>query len=164
MKCIRDFALELFMMLVEAANQLLLDPTSWAAYAFNDHFLVIKDPKEQYNIRVKSRIGGIKFEGFTYMPDALEVAGQITKARTENLRLITIISDGWPYGYPNINVALNETIETLQGGNIVLLGIGAKSRRMESFFKEHCTAYTLRELKKDFSRMYLKRSRIAVDM
>ena len=163
MKCIKDFALELFMMLIEAANQLLLDPTSWAVYAFNDHFLVIKDPKEQYNIRVKSRIGGIKFEGFTYMPDVLEVAGQITKARNENLRLITIISDGWPYGYPNINVALNETIETLQRGNIVVLGIGAKSHRMESFFNDHCTAYTLRDLKKKFSNLYLKRSRIAVE-
>jgi len=163
MKCIKDLALKFFVMLIESANQLLLDPTSWSAYAFNDRLLVIKDTKEQYNARVKSRIGGIKFDGFTYMPDALEVAGQIIKARTENLRLITIISDGWPYGYPNINVALNETIETLQGGNIVVIGIGAKSHRMESFFNNHCTAYTLRDLTKKFSNLYLKRSRIAVE-
>jgi hypothetical protein len=163
MRYLKDFALELFVMAAEAANQLLLDSASWGMYAFNDRFLVIKDSKERYNIRVKSRIGGIEFEGLTYMPDALEIAGQIIKARNENLKLITVISDGWPYGYADIDVALSTTIDTLERGNIAVIGIGVKSRLMQVFFKNHCTVYTLRDLKKKFSNLYMEASRIAVE-
>lgn len=163
MKCIKDFALELFVMAAEAANQLLLDPTSWGLYAFNDRFLVIKDLKERYNVRVRSRIGGIKFEGLTYMPDALEIAGQIIRRRNENLRLITVISDGWPFGYSNIDRALSKTLDTLERRNITVLGISAKSRRMKFFFKNYCVVYTLRDLKKKFSNLYMTASRIAVE-
>jgi len=132
-------------------------------YAFNDRFLVVKDPRERYNQRVRSRIGGIEFEGFTYMPDALKVAGQIIKERNENLRLIAIISDGWPFGYSDVEDALSEVVGTLQKRNIAVIGIGAKSRRMGFFFKNHCTVYTLRDLKKKFSNLYMNASRIAVE-
>jgi len=161
MKYIKDFALEIAAILAEIANELLLDPTSWGMYAYNDRLLVIKDLRERYNVRVKSRIGGIKFEGFTYMPDALTIAGQILKERAENLRLIAIISDGWPYGYSEVNAALSEILNTLTGGNISVIGIGARTRRMEFFFKSNCTAYTLRDLSKKFSNLYFEVSNIA---
>jgi von Willebrand factor type A domain len=163
MNGVKDFALELFQILADAANELLLDSASWALYAFNDRFLVIKDPKERYNVRVKSRIGGINFEGFTYMPDALTMAGQVIKSRPENLRLITVISDGWPYGYPDINVALSETLKTLQGGSVAVIGVGAKSRRMEFFFRSNCAVYTLRDMTKKFSNLYFDASRVAAE-
>jgi len=163
MKHIMDFAVELFVMAAEAANQLLLDPTSWGMYAFNSHFLVIKDPKERYNIRVKSRIGGIEFEGSTYIPDALETAGKIIKTRNENLRLIMVITDGWPSGYNDINPALSKTMESLERANIAVLGIGAKSQQIGSCFKKNCAVYTLRDMKKKFSNVYLGASRIAVE-
>lgn len=163
MKCLRDFALELFLMLADAANELVLDSTSWALYAFNDRFLVIKDPKERYNVRVKSRIGGIDFSGLTYMPDALSVAGQVVKAKSEHLRLIIIISDGWPYGYQDINAALSGILNTLQKGNIVVVGVGAKSRRMGFFFKPNCAVYTLRDLNKKFSTLYAEASRVVAE-
>ncbi|MEM3730854.1 MAG: hypothetical protein QW667_01535 [Candidatus Bathyarchaeia archaeon] len=162
MKHIKDFALELYLILAEAANELLLDPTSWALYAFNDRFLIIKDPKERYNIRVKSRIGGINFGGFTYMPDALTIAGEIMKTRSDKLRLITVISDGWPYGYPNINVSLTETLSTLQA-NMTVVGIGAASNRMSFFFKSNCAVYTLRDLTKKFSAIFVEASNTAAE-
>lgn len=163
MRCIRDFALELFVMAGEAANQLLLDSASWGMYAFNDRFLVVKDPRERYNQRVKSRIGGIEFEGFTFMPDALRIAGEVIKQRNENLRLITVISDGWPFGYESIDDELSEVLGTLQERNIAVIGIGAKSRRMQLYFKNYCLVYTLRDLKKKFSNLYMQASRIAVE-
>lgn len=163
MKCIKDFALELFVMSGEAANQLLLDPTSWGMYAFNDRFLVVKDPKERYNQRVKSRIGGIEFEGFTFMPDALRIARDVIKQRNENLRLITVISDGWPFGYEGIDDELSEVLGTLQKRNITVIGIGAQSRRVQLYFKNYCVVYTLRDLKKKFSNLYMEASRIAVE-
>jgi hypothetical protein len=163
MMCIKDFALELFVMSGEAANQLLLDSASWGMYAFNDRFLVVKDPKERYNQRVKSRIGGIEFEGFTFMPDALRVAGDIIKQRNENLRLITVISDGWPFGYEGVDDELSEVLGTLKKLNIAVIGIGAKSRRMQLYFKNYCLVYSLRDLKKKFSNLYMEASRIAVE-
>ena len=163
MRCIRDFALELFVMAGEAASQLLLDSASWGMFAFNDRFWVVKDLKERYNQRVKSRIGGIEFEGFTFMPDALRVAGDVIKQRNENLRLITVISDGWPFGYEGVDDELSEVLGVLQKGNISVIGIGAKSRRMQLYFKNHCLVYTLRDLKKKFSNLYMEASRIAVE-
>jgi len=163
MKCQKDFALELLIMLSEVANELLLDQHSWAAYAFSDRLWIIKDLKERYNTRVKSRIGGIKFEGMTYMSDALKVAGQIIKPRTDSMRLITVISDGWPFGYADMSTALSETVNTLTKGNISVVGVGAQSRRMESHFKSCSTVYSLRDLTRRFSHLYMAASNAAAE-
>ncbi|NIO37626.1 hypothetical protein GTO27_07975 [Candidatus Bathyarchaeota archaeon] len=163
MGVIGDFALQLFIMALESANQLLLDPGSWGAYAFNDRFLVVKDLNERYNVRVKSRIGGIRFEGFTFMPDALKVAGNIIKKRNENLRLIMIISDGWPLGYESIDEELAEALDTLRKARVAVIGVGARSRRVQLYFRNHCLVYTLRDLKRKFSNLYMEASRVAVE-
>jgi hypothetical protein len=97
------------------------------------------------------------------MPDALTVTGQLLKPRTENMRMITIISDGWLNGYPDMSTALVETLNKLGGRNISLIGIGAKTRRMEFFFKTNCSVYTQRDLTKKFSSLYFGASQIAVD-
>lgn len=161
MKCNREFALELFIILSEVANEVLLDPHSWGVYAFNDNFYIIKDPKERYGPRIKSRIGGLEFEGLTYIPDALLLAGKIMKARAENMKLITVISDGFPLGYDKMESALSETVRMLEGGSISLMGIGAKSQRMKSFFKSNCPVYDLRDLTKKFSNLYFEANRVA---
>ncbi|MBC7131101.1 VWA domain-containing protein [Candidatus Bathyarchaeota archaeon] len=163
MKSVADFAMEIFLMMAEAANELLLDPTSWALYAFNDRLFVIKDMKERYNVKVKSRIGGIRFDGFSYIPDALNIAGEIMKTRNDKLRLVTVISDGWPYGYPNIATALTETVNTLESRQIVPVGIGAKSTRMSIYFRSNCSAFNLRDLTKQFSKIFIEESRIAAE-
>ncbi len=161
MNCTRDLALELFLMLTEVANELLLDPHSWGAYAFSDRLLVIKDFRERYNTRTRSRIGGIGFEGMTYLPDALTLAGQVIKSRNENMKLITVVSDGWPYGYTDVDMALKRTLNNLTGRNISIIGIGVQSRRMECFFKSCSTVYSLRDLTKKFSNLYFEASNVA---
>ncbi len=163
MKCQKAFALELLIMLSEVASELLQDPHSWGTYAFNDRFLVIKDIKERYNTKVKSRVGGIDFEGMTYIPDALTLAGQVIKSRTDNMRLITVISDGWPYGYADMNNALSETLNTLTKGSISVIGVGAQSRQMKCFFKSCSTVYSLRDLTKKFSNLYMEASNVSAE-
>ena len=163
MECIKDLALEILIVLADAANEALLDPNSWGVYAFSDRLFIIKDFKERYNARVKSRIGGLKFEGFTYTPDALSFAGQVIRSRAESMRLITIISDGWPFGYSGIKNSLSETVDSLTKCNISLVGIGAQTRRMKSFFKSNCSVYTLRDLTKQFSNLYLEASRVTAE-
>jgi Txe/YoeB family toxin of Txe-Axe toxin-antitoxin module len=163
MKYLRDFALEILTILGDSANELLLDPTSWGMYAFSDRFFIIKDPKERYNIRVKSRIGGIKFEGSTLLSDALTVAGQIVKSRAENLRLITVVSDGYQYTSAGMPDTLLPTIDELEARSISLIGIGTKSKRMESLFKTNCSVYNLRELSRKFSHLYMSASIVAAE-
>lgn len=163
MKYLKDFALELLLILADAASELLLDPTSWGMYAFNDRLLVLKDPKERYNVRVKSRIGGLKFEGSTLLSDALDVAGQIIKTRAENMRLITVISDGYSSEYSKPDNTLVQTMTTLEGRSISLIGIGAKSRRVESLFRSGFSVYSLRDLTRRFSNLYLSASRVAAE-
>lgn len=163
MKVMKDFALEILTILGDVANEILLDPSSWGMYAFNDRFFIIKDQKERYNERVKSRLGGVKFEGSTYLPDALDLAGQIIKVRSENARLITVISDGWPRGYSDMDAALSKTLNSLLRANITVIGVGTRTHKMETLFKTFCTVYDLRDLSKKFSNVYFETSRVAVD-
>lgn len=159
----KDFAQEILVILGEVANELLLDPLSWGMYAFSDRFFIIKDIRERYNASARSRIGGLTFDGLTYMPDALSVAGQLIKSRAENMRMITVISDGWPFGYADMNAALSEAIKTLEGGSISLVGVGAKTNKMEGFFRSNCAVYTLRDLTRRFSNLYMVASRVAAE-
>jgi hypothetical protein len=150
--------------LAETAKELLIDPTSWGLYAFNDRFIILKDLTERYGPKVKARIGGLRFEGLTYMPDALLLAGGLLKGRAENLRLVTVVSDGWPYGYGNISTATRETLDLLEKGEIVVIGIGVKSQAVGDFFRLNCNVKSLRELTKKFSNLFLEVGRGAVGL
>jgi Mg-chelatase subunit ChlD len=150
--------------LAETAKELLIDSTSWGLYAFNDSFLILKDTTERYGPKIKARIGGLQFEGLTYMPDALRLAGEILKKRAENLRLLTILSDGWPYGYSNVTVALGETLDFLEKVGMVVIGVGVRTNRMENFFRVNCRVKDMMDLTKKFSYLFLDAGRGAVGL
>lgn len=164
MSAIGDDVRNLSICLADTAKELLIDQASWGIYAFNDRFLILKDLTERYGPKTKARIGGLKFEGRTYMPDALQLAAELLKNRAENLRLVTILSDGWPYGYSNITAALAETLEFLEKSDIVVIGIGVKTSRMENFFRMNCNIKNMRDLTKKFSNLYLEAGRGAVGL
>jgi len=164
MDYIGDDVRNLCICLAETAKELLIDSTSWGIYAFNDRFLILKDTTERYGQKIKARIGGLRFEGLTYMPDALRLAGEILKKRAENLRLLTILSDGWPYGYSNVTVALGETLEFLEKVGTVVIGVGVRTNRMENFFRVNCKVEDMRDLTKKFSHLFLNAGRGAVGL
>jgi hypothetical protein len=128
--------------------------TSWSIFAFNDGFEIVKDFSEQYNSRVKARLGGLSFRGLSYMPDAIELAGRALAVRREALKVMMVVSDGWPYGYTNIAAAASEIINNLEAADMAVIGIGAQSGRMEHFFSSHCTSYTLKEFVNRFSKRF----------
>jgi hypothetical protein len=164
MSVLSDDVRSLGICLAETAKELLIDPTSWGLYAFNDRFFILKDLTERYGPKVKARIGGLKFEGLTYMPDALRLAGELLKNRAENLRLVTILSDGWPQGYSEIATALAKTADFLEKADITLIGVGVRSNRMENFFRASCNVRSIRDLTKKFSNLFLEASRGAVGL
>jgi Mg-chelatase subunit ChlD len=151
MRNVRDYALETAIILAESAGKVLLDMTSWSIFAFNDGFEIVKDFSEQYNSRVKARLGGLSFRGLSYMPDAIELAGRALVKRREELKVMMVISDGWPYGYTGIDSAASEVINNFVKAGMAVIGVGVQSGRMEYLFDSHCTSYTLKQFVDRFS-------------
>jgi hypothetical protein len=149
--------------IAEATKELLMDPGSWTFFAFSDRFYVLKDAAEAYSRKVRARIGGLQFGGLTYMPDAMQVAGEILSQRFDEQKFLIVISDGWPYGYPGMAIALSETIETLEKKGIIVLGIGLETERMSNFFKMSAAVYNQRDLIKIFAKLYVQASSSALE-
>jgi nitric oxide reductase activation protein len=147
----------------EAAKEMLKDPASWAFYAFSDQLYVLKDAAEAYSRRVRARIGGLEFGGLTYMPDAIQVAGKMLADRFDEQKFLIVLSDGWPYGYKGMSMALVESINELERKGIMVIGVGLETARMENFFKRNATVYNQRDLIKKFAMLYLKTSESALD-
>jgi len=154
MRNVRDYALETAIILAESAGKVLLDMTSWSIFAFNDGFEIVKDFSEQYNSRVKARLGGLSFRGLSYMPDAIELTGRALAKRREELKVMMVISDGWPYGYTGIDSAASKVINNYVKAGMAVIGIGVQSRRMEGLFTSHCTSYTLKQFVDRFSKRF----------
>jgi hypothetical protein len=147
----------------EAAKELLMDPGSWTFFAFSDKFYVLKDSTEAYTRKVRARIGGLKFEGLTYMPDAIQLAGQILSKRYDEQRILVVISDGQPYGYADIPEALAESIDMLGKREIIVIGVGVETDRMSNFFKLNAEVYNQKDLIKRFAKMFVNASASALE-
>jgi hypothetical protein len=147
----------------EAAKELLMDPGSWTFFAFSDKFYVLKDSTEAYTRKVRARIGGLKFGGLTYMPDALQLAGQILGKRYDEQRILVVISDGQPYGYDGIPEALAESIDLLKKREIIVIGVGVETDRMGNFFKLNAEVYNQKDLIKRFAKMFVNASASALE-
>ena len=109
-----EYGRALAIAVAEAAKELMTDPTSWTFFAFSDKFYILKDSTESYSKRVRARIGGLKFEGLTYIPDAIhDWRAKCLLNGLRNSVCLIVISDGWPYGYPNMPIALKECVDDL---------------------------------------------------
>jgi hypothetical protein len=147
----------------EATKELLMDPNSWSFYAFNDSFYVLKDASEAYSHKVRARIGGLKFRGLTYMPDAMRVAGKILSQRFDEQRFLVVLSDGWPYGYPEMPTDLSNVIAALKKKGVIVIGVGLESEKMNEFFKESVAVYDQKDLIKKFANLYVNASTTALE-
>jgi len=155
---VRDYTLENTIALTEAASKVLLDQNSWGIFAFNEKLQVIKDFKESYNTRVRSRIGGLVFEGATYLPDVVDVVGRILRKREEDIKIMFVISDGQPLGYANIFLASSEVVNQMKRGEIVIIGIGVQSNYVEYIFENNVISYNLKDCVRDIGKLYLEKS------
>ena len=158
-----EYGRALAIAVAEAAKELMNDPTSWTFFAFSDKFYVLKDSNESYSKRVRARIGGLKFEGLTYIPDAITMAGKMLAKRFEEQRCMIVISDGWPYGYPNMPLALKECVDDLIRKSVLVIGIGVETDRMGNFFHLHASVYSQKDLIKRFGGVYADASAKALE-
>jgi hypothetical protein len=158
-----EYGRALAIAVAEAAKELMTDPTSWTFFAFSDRFYVLKYSNESYSKRVRARIGGLKFEGLTYIPDAITMAGKMLAKRFEEQRCLIVISDGWPYGYPDMPEALKKVVEDLIRKNVLVLGIGVETDRMNKFFHLHASVFSQKDLIKKFGNVYSEASAKALE-
>jgi Mg-chelatase subunit ChlD len=124
----------------------------------------LKAPSEAYTQRVRARIGGLRFGGLTYMPDAIQIAGNILSTRYDEQRFLIVVSDGWPYGYQNIQAALSETIKGMEKKAIILIGVGVETDRMKNLFKLSSEVNDQRDLIKKFAKIYQDASTNALEV
>ncbi|MGD0027829.1 MAG: hypothetical protein ABSC91_02710 [Candidatus Bathyarchaeia archaeon] len=158
-----EFGRSLAICIAEATKELLMDPGSWSFFAFSDRFYVLKDSSEAYSQRVRARIGGLKFDGLTYMPDAVQVAGNILAKRYDEQRFLVVISDGTPLGYPNIEKAMSEATSLLEKKGIITIGVGVETDKMKDFFKASSIIHDQKDLIKSFAKIYVKASEAALE-
>ncbi|MCW3994754.1 MAG: hypothetical protein NWE98_01230 [Candidatus Bathyarchaeota archaeon] len=158
-----EYGRALAIAVAEAAKELMMDATSWSFFAFSDKLFVLKDSTEPYSKRVKARIGGLKFQGLTYIPDAIKVGGKMLAKRFEEQRVLVVISDGWPYGYPDMPEVLKETVDDLIRKNVIVIGIGVETDRMNNFFHLHSSIYTQKDLVNKFGSVYANASAKALE-
>jgi Mg-chelatase subunit ChlD len=163
MKVRGEYSRALAIAVAEAAKELMNDPTSWTLFAFSDKLHVLKDSNESYSKRVRARIGGLKFDGLTYIPDAIYIAGKMLAKRFEEQRCVIVISDGWPYGYKNMPIALKENVDGLLRKGVIVIGIGAETDRMDNFFRLNASVYTQKDLVKKFGNVYIDASAKALE-
>jgi hypothetical protein len=158
-----EYARSLAICIAEAAKELLMDPGSWSFFAFSDRFYVLKDPSEAYSQRVRARIGGLKLDGLTYMPDAIQVAGKILAKRYDEQRFLVVISDGTPLGYPDIQKAMSEATSSLEKKGVIIMGVGVETDKMKDFFKISSIIHDQKDLIKSFAKIYVKASEAALE-
>ena len=158
-----EYGRALAIAVAEAARELMTDPTSWTFFAFSDRLYIVKDSSESYSKKVRARIGGLKFEGLTYIPDAIQIAGKMLAKRFEEQRCLIVISDGWPYGYPDMPEALKKCVDDLLRKGVIVIGIGVDTKRMDDYFHLHASVYTQKDLINKFGSIYANASAKALE-
>ncbi len=158
-----EYGRALAIAVAEAAKELMLDATSWTFFAFSDKLYVLKDSSESYSKRVRARIGGLRFEGLTYIPDAIQVAGKMLAKRFEEQRCLIVISDGWPYGYAEMPLVLKKSVESLLNKGVIVIGIGVETDQMGKYFQLHSSVYTQKDLINKFGALYANASAKALE-
>ncbi|MEM0095068.1 MAG: VWA domain-containing protein [Candidatus Bathyarchaeia archaeon] len=142
--------------LAEVARLLILNQNSWGMYAFNNKFYIIKDFRERYDARVRARIGGLNYGGFTYLPDAILLAAQALKGRLEEARVLVVVSDFFPAGYENVEERLKEAVKKVERMGIGIIGIGVNSSAVKRYIRTNCVVENPYDLIKKFTRAFIE--------
>ncbi|MEM4712999.1 MAG: VWA domain-containing protein [Candidatus Bathyarchaeia archaeon] len=144
--------------LAEVARTLILNQNSWGMYAFNNKFYVIKDFTEKYDARVRARIGGLTYGGFTFLPDAILLAAQALTRRLEEARVLVVVSDFYPTGYDDAEETLKENIKKVERMGVGIIGIGVNSTAVKRYIRTHCVVEDPFDLMKKFTKAFMEYS------
>ena len=142
--------------LAEVATKLMRQRTQWAMFGFNNSLQIIKDFSEDYGMTTKARIGGLTQRSTTLLPDALQVAHKALSTREAGVRILVVVSDGYPSGYNDIDKKLVSVIKGFAKSDIYLMGVGVDSGAIKQYFPVNCVLSTPYEMMKTFAKSYLE--------
>jgi nitric oxide reductase activation protein len=97
------------------------------------------------------------------MPDAIQVAGEILAKRFDEQRFLIVLSDGWPYGYPNMPTKLSESIRSVEKKGVIVIGVGLETERMKNFFNISSVVNNQKDLIKKFAQTFVSASAAALE-
>jgi len=110
--------------LSEAANTLNSRYGKWAMFCYDNKFHIVKDGTERYNQEVKSRIGGIKNGGLSFIPDAITLTTRLLMEDNNQRKFIFLITDGKSLGYDKVDKKLESALNFAQENGVKVVGIG----------------------------------------
>jgi len=132
--------------LSETADELQSRGGKWGMYSFNNNFQIIKDHSENYDQKIKSRLGGIKNEGLSFIPDAITIGSRILADDvTTELKYLIIITDGKSMGYSNMDKRMEESLKSAKNSGINIIGIGLGAEIQTKYFSSTIHEETLRK-------------------
>jgi len=147
--------------LSEVARSLFPSQNAWSAFAFNDKFYIVKDFSENYGNRIRARIGGLEQGGMTYLTDALTLTAQALRKRSEESKLMVVVSDFFPSGYVGAEEALRACVKKIENSGTGVIGIGVRSRAVKNYFRINCVVNNPPELMKKFVDAFFEFSAMA---
>ncbi len=147
--------------LSEVARDLFRNQNSWSEFAFSDKFYIVKDFTENYTNRIRARVGGLENGGMSYIPDALLLAAEALKRRTEEVRLLVVVSDFFPSGYIDAEDTLIQSVKKIEKSGMGVIGIGVKSRAVRNYFRLNCVVENPYDLMKKFVKAFFEFSSTA---
>jgi hypothetical protein len=142
--------------LSEVARDLFTNQNAWAQFAFSDKFYIIKDFSEIYSNRIRARVGGLEHGGMSYISDAMLLVAEALKRRSEELKLIVVVSDFFPSGYMDAEDRLTQCVRKIEKSGMGVIGIGVKSRAVKNYFKIACVVDNPYDLMKKFVQAFFE--------
>lgn len=131
----------------------------WGMFGFNDSFYIIKDFDESYSKIIKGRIGGLKHEGLSYLPDAIRIGAQIiSDVSISDKNYFVLVTDGFPSGYNEIEDDLVEAIKYAEKKGVIILAVGLNTKYVKRFFRYNMVISNPKELMMSFVRAYTQLS------
>ncbi|MDG7022584.1 MAG: VWA domain-containing protein [Nitrososphaerota archaeon] len=142
--------------LAEIVSKLARQRTQWAMFGFNNSLQVIKDFSEPYGMTSKARIGGLAQRQTTLLPDAIQVATKALNSRDATVRILVVVSDGYPSGYNDIETKLVQVIKNISKTSVYLIGVGIDSAAIKKYFPFNCVASTPFAMMKGLAKSYFE--------
>jgi hypothetical protein len=140
--------------LAEVAKDLVTSPSAWGLFAFNDTYQIVKDFYEPYSNRARAKIGGLKHSGLSYIPDAVDLTAKALAKTSEDVKILLIVTDGKPLGYPGVEERLKESLTKARVSNITPVVIGMGNRDIKRIYTTSCSIDTPYDLMKQFVKTY----------
>lgn len=138
----------------ESANELAGKSDAWALFSFDNNFQILKDFKEKYGHEVQARLGSLKNNGLSLLPDALELASRILANDPRARKYIFVITDGHSSGYERINKHLAKIAKKLDASDVSLIAIGVSKSTSKRFRNSVRSSSDLRQLVAKFITAY----------